>query len=533
MSIRSRILCDNNTLLDTRDYDPLMTEAKFSGSFSDRIIDCKLEITLLPSHPMYGAIRERLSTVTSEELFPPEYDPNTGQYVTTAKELFHGRPIAVDYDIYHKMKVVCECDAKFLEDVPDIFSMVGLSDDDDKTTLGAAIGKIFKKFTAEGAGTYGYNGYAAADRKIYLDASFDSNSDFAKKEIDKPSNSSIYSNLRTWMETVEGYAKVIPVNGHYELKLGTDRGAINNAFSVEYGENVTDYKLQRSSENFYTAIHAVGKNNNSSISPSAPTGSDADNYILGSTQLTLSNGTVAPVPAGVLCHKTYAEVYGVIIYHEEFSPGKNETLDGAKVTKKAIESLEKKMKRYETLDISMIDPRLIGIEKAVPMLGDSYRISIPLSDYILVPLEQYQPLTKYDKDYLDDTKSKLTFGDKRNALSDRSKSAIAIAKSAQSTANAAARTASTVKNNQTPLITVVTVNGNTMTCDITVEDFVKAVNAGKSIFCRDGNDTHSVTAGYSLESGTYTCEIIVRSNSAHFIATGLSATDPLVLQLVT
>lgn len=431
MSIRSRIECNNDILLDTMDWDSQVVEAKYSGSFSDRIADGKLDITLLPSHPLFASVNERTSTIRA-----CEYLSNDSEY-----ELFHGRVISKEIDIYHRLKLTCECDAKFMEDVPDLFSMTDgqgaqLGDDVKKVTFRSAVETIFKTYGDTGADTYGYNSYAAPSRKIYL-APFPSTvPDFWNKEIDKPSaGSSVYSNLKSWLEKVDAYAKMVRYqNGqgtygdYYILSITETKGGEDDSFYISFGENVTDYKLQRGTENFFTGVHAIGKNDSSLVVP------DDDyletGYSLGDGQTALSDGTV--VPANVIYHAASANTYGLITFHQEVSKDGDSSLTAEDVTIKGIAALKEKMKLYETLDISVIDPRLIGYdENSVPVLGAAYLVQIPI-------VSNREPLTKFDKDFLNPDKTKMTFGDKKNLLSDRSKTALSAANVAMARASAAA-----------------------------------------------------------------------------------------------
>lgn len=432
MSIVNRIRCDGIDILDTRDLRIEMTEAKYSASFTDRIADIKIDMTILPTHPYYDYIKERV--------FPehPQQGPirdRTSTFLAwdNDREIFHGRPISADCDIYHRLKVTCECDAKFLEDVPDIFSMVGLDDEAKKTKFGTAIRKIFRPYSASGSDLYGYNRHAGGARKIYL-GSVDE--ELAAKEIDKPSNNSIYSNLKSWLEAVEGYAKVIPVEDHYELVISKSRGAVDTNFFVKYGENVTDYKIQRGAENFSTAIHAVGKVDDSVIIPG---GTPEDGF-----QFWLDDEEQSSIiPGRVIRHLESAETYGEIMYHEEFDVKDVEGEDNRRqaATDKAIESLKKKMKRYETIDISVVDLRLLGYDNSMlPILGNSYDIDIPpFHNLSALPVE---PLTKIEANLLNPAvNGKLTFGDKKNLLSGRNTTVFSTASAASVTAQSALRTA--------------------------------------------------------------------------------------------
>lgn len=414
MSIVNRISCDGIDILDTRDLRIEMTEAKYSALFSDRIADIKIDMTILPTHPYYGQINERISTVRA-------FDND--------REIFHGRPISIDCDIYHRLKVTCECDAKFLEDVPDIFSMAGLDDETKKTQFGTAIRKIFTSFDTPMSDEYGYNRHAGAARKIYL-GSVDNN--LTAKEIDKPSSNSVYSNLKTWLEAVDGYAKVIPVGDHYELFISESRGTEDHNFFVRYGENVTDYKIQRGSENYYTAIHAIGKSDDEVYFPNGTLEKGFTYW--------LEDDSPEAMLQGRVIRSDFANDFGEILFREEFDV-KDDSDKEAAVRDKALASLKKKMKHYESVDISVIDPRLLGYsDDYVPILGNSYAIDIPL--FRNQPSLPMEPLTKIDANLLNpQANSKLTFGDKKNLLSARDKTVMSTATKAVSAASSALKTA--------------------------------------------------------------------------------------------
>lgn len=434
MSIVNRIRWDNDIILDTRDNDVEMSEAKYSASFTDRIADIKIDMTILPSHPKYEYLKNR---ILPEHPQPRPIVERTSTIWAwdNGREIFHGRPISADCDIYHRLKVTCECDAKFLEDVPDIFSMVSLDDKTEKIQFGAAIEKIFMAYDPDPHApthNYGYNRHAGSYRKIYLGGISDG---LREKEIDKPSNNSVYSNLKSWLDAVEGYAKVTVVDDHYELFISESRGVEDDKFFVRYGENVTDYKIQRGAENFYTAIHAVGKDGDNFVVPDGKETLDSEfRFWLPDQE---SSGVIA---GKVIQHFEGAQTYGEIMYHEEFDV-KDETSKRQAVVDKAVESLKKKMKHYESIDISVVDPRLLGYgNDSFPVLGNSYAIDIPLFyDRANLPEE---PLTKIEANLLNPgTNGKLTFGDKQNLLSGKNSTVMLTASKAAVTAVSALKTA--------------------------------------------------------------------------------------------
>lgn len=113
MKLLYRITCDGYILLDQTlyggNYD--MTECGMTEEINDGMFEGRLEFTIPLYHPNVDKIRQRQSTILVTEIFDNK-----------SKIRFRGRPVSVSPSFNYTLKVSCESDIRFLEDIPDIFS---------------------------------------------------------------------------------------------------------------------------------------------------------------------------------------------------------------------------------------------------------------------------------------------------------------------------------------------------------------------------------------------------------------------------
>ena len=416
MSIEYSIYCDAYPILDWGLGITDLIAAKGSREISSRIFVAEASITMLPQHPYYDIPEMMKSTITIKR---------------NGAEILHGRISSIDTDKYAAKQLKCESDFKFLRDVPDMFND---QEDSDSTTRRAAFQTAVQKiFCSSGANPLtGYNKYVPAERRIYFGGidnallQYLDTLTYDDFKIEKSLSTTIESRVQSWMNDLEAYAKIEKDSGVYKIYFTKDCGENNDSFEVALDGSVesfiTDYKHSIAVESLYTAVHVVGKasSSDSTVEISA---NDGDTIV--------ESGYKWDNTLKLVYNEAAVSKYGKVIKYEEVSFPENVSSQQDYLKRTAVRELKKSADAFETFDISAVDPRLVGYTNAESVLGAYYRVRLPILSSAV-----RKPLTKDVFDILQMSNEKLTFGDKRRAISDNTTRATVTANAAKRTAEA-------------------------------------------------------------------------------------------------
>lgn len=129
---------------------------------------------------------------------------------------------------------------------------------------------------------------------------------------------------------------------------------------------------------------------------------------------TAADGFTIDYSTNMIWHNESKAEYGAVVgYLEVDCSGIPAEYRMQHLVDKAQEAIREKLTAFESLDISAVDPRLIGLDGKTPVLGNYYRVTIPW-----LGIEGFKRLTKIVTDMIKPSGSKLTFGEKQNTLSD-------------------------------------------------------------------------------------------------------------------
>ena len=323
-------------------------------------------------------------------------------------------------------------------------------------------------------------------------------------------------------EEYGGYLSVRRANGQNLLDYKLQSGVVGEQ-EIRFGENLLDFNEHATGEEIFTVVIPLGKTQDSggrlTITDAAQ--SDGKDYIENTAAITALGVRVAKVV-------TFDEIDDADALYAAgaavFSEG------GGVVT---------------SFSLSAVDLRDAGVNVDRLRLGNYYRVySAPHG------LDTQMPLTKEDIDLLRPAdhaaytigKSETAMSEKQasqnraaNTAMSKASSAMTAASSAMAKANAAATPAqvgAAVGNHAAPVIVPSVENAGTLTVDMTVEEYVNAVNAGKRLIGQVGSDLLTVLAGYAVVQGGYTCSMTIAATGDRYVSAALTLTDQLVLQRV-
>ncbi len=247
----------------------------------------------------------------------------------------------------------------------------------------------------------GYNTMCDPDRRIYR-GDIEVNG-----ELDHSGVDTIYSNLSAWTEVTGGYVRIRHENGYAYVDLISNSGVYEYGFSVDFGKNLADYAKNEDVNGLYTAIY-----------PKGIYGSDP-----GRTPVTLKNADMSGVSQldhynvntanGLLYNSEATGLYGNIVMYQDYDLDRVPA--GTEIQylyDKASADLQNIMEAFVTFDISAVDKRLLREDNATqPILGNYYAVTTPFG-------RTWAQLTAIATDHIKPSASKLTFGDRKNILSD-------------------------------------------------------------------------------------------------------------------
>ena len=444
----------NYLLFDYETEGAELQSAVLTRSFSGNMQDASLVFQIPPSHRHYDKVLLSLSTITV-------YDNDV--------EIFRGRPISCETNNVKSKKFTCEHMMKFLIDVPDIFSS---ADDDGNVVIQSAITAVIN----------GYNQYAEDNRKILLPSSF---SIPGKAKATK--GASVYSNLSAWLKEAGYYAKIAWNGTGYQLSFSNDTGENSDNFSVVFGENVMDYLETVNLNKLYTAVYPIGKDS-----------SDDSYRLLLDSDTGITKDTDYPVDTSkkIIYNDAAIKNYGRVILYTEIDL-KDEQDKRQTLYNKGLQALKNAAGAVDTFTISVVDPRLIGINSAIPMEGNYYPVVIP------IPTDNpYQKLTKIVTNMTKPSAGSLTFGGTRNLLTDSAAATTVAAGRAAATANAAATpesVKSVISSSITYDVAATLGAGGTVELNKTAAECYNAVAAGKTA------RTTMTVNGVPVEAVYYIC----------------------------
>lgn len=254
---------------------------------------------------------------------------------------------------------------------------------------------------------YGYNLYAGDYRHIYRG---DISGMVTNAPIDNANVVSVYSQVEKWAKETNSYARIRKDDGFYYFDLISRTGAESSDFYVELGTNVIDYAKVISVKDLATAIFPVGvKKSNDSVIKTYQLDGDSgivpvSNYDVDEEKKIVYNTLSTPA-------------FGLIVLYREYDVSnlntESETMWRQYLYSRAVAELEMLQKESVSIEISVIDSRLLHTTGAAPVLGYQYPVDIPLFGGVA-----YYPVTKIFTDLIQPSRSKMTFGQNRTLLSD-------------------------------------------------------------------------------------------------------------------
>ena len=284
---------------------------------------------------------------------------------------------------------------------------------------------------------------------------------------------------------------------------------------IAFGVNMLDLNKKISTKELYTVVVPLGK-------------SDGDN---GKLTIKSENGGKDYLKS------TSVATYGRIERVENYS----EIEDPAELMAKGQALLAAAGQTITQLEVSAVDLTLAGVN--VSKLRLSHRNEVYAPTY---GTDSVMRLVKITMDPLRGDDAKYAFSAEMETMTQKQTAAARDAaavnervSNAQQTAAAAmnkaaaaatpAQVAADIAAATSPLEINVSIAGSVMTCDKTVSQFAAAVDAGRTVIVINGANRFSVLGGYSCSGGAYSCRITIAATGAQYAASGLAATDTMVL----
>lgn len=304
-----------------------------------------------------------------------------------------------------------------------------------RTTRTTVKNMVVANFNLFGNDNKGYNLFCDERRRIYRGDIEISG------ELDHSGVDTVYSNISAWLDATDGYARIRrewATVDHVRtlvayLDLVKESGDIAYDYSVKFAENLADYGSTQDVTGLYTGIFVKGTYSSddreltladSDYEDEPQTVTQDAHYVLDGPKGVVNYNLVLPDDAedySWLVDDPAIGDYGKIIMYKEYPldsvPAGTER---QYLYDKAVYDLREALKSYLSFDISAVDNRLLKIDGAGrPVVGNYYAVLLPILDGgNMRMMLNYRQLTKITTDHIKPSASKLTFGDRKNILSD-------------------------------------------------------------------------------------------------------------------
>lgn len=279
-----------------------------------------------------------------------------------------------------------------------------------QTTVGSMVNSVFCEYNA--ATLTGYNACVDEIRRIYRGRIE------VDGEIENSDVGTVYSNLSRWLDVTGGYASIRYVGDIAFIDLLQDSGTEDDSFSVALGENVSDYGKSEDVLNLVTGMYPVGDYTpEETDDEDEPAGEDDE-----PETVTLVNAVLPSEnkdfeldrDLGIVYHREARRRYGTVIAYQNYDlAGIVQNQRQNHIYRKACDEILTMLEAFTSFDVSAHDPRLLGKTGAAPVLGNYYKVDIPLWGG-----PTYMRLSKIITNHVKPSADRLTFGDERAALSD-------------------------------------------------------------------------------------------------------------------